>query len=247
MASLAERLGDWLSYRPSDFLMFSPRTYWRLFELHNEAWGPLPWVMVAVAVVAIVWIALRSANSGAARAAMSVTGAGLAAALVFVAWAFVIERYEPINWAAPGLAVLLVMLAVGVAALAWRGERQADPSRAQRKMAVGLALFALFGHPLLAPLAGRPLGGAEVIGLTPDPTVIAAIAWLLWHGAPASRPGLALWRGAVASALLCAAASAATLAVMEEWPALVPSAAALIAAASLVTSRRSSARRRLRA
>ena len=33
---------EWESYRLSDFLLFSPRTYWRLFELHNEALWPLP-------------------------------------------------------------------------------------------------------------------------------------------------------------------------------------------------------------
>ncbi len=27
---------EWWSYRPGDFLLFSPRTYWRLFQLANE-------------------------------------------------------------------------------------------------------------------------------------------------------------------------------------------------------------------
>ena len=30
---------DW-SYRLSDFLLFSPRVYWRMFELHNAALWP---------------------------------------------------------------------------------------------------------------------------------------------------------------------------------------------------------------
>ena len=28
-------MSEWWTYRPSDFLLFSARTYWRLFELHN--------------------------------------------------------------------------------------------------------------------------------------------------------------------------------------------------------------------
>ena len=28
---------EWWSYRPGDFLLFSPRTYWRLFQLANES------------------------------------------------------------------------------------------------------------------------------------------------------------------------------------------------------------------
>ncbi|RUA22758.1 hypothetical protein DSL92_03940 [Billgrantia gudaonensis] len=35
-------MSEWLSYRPQDFLMFSPRVYERLFVLHNEALWPAP-------------------------------------------------------------------------------------------------------------------------------------------------------------------------------------------------------------
>ena len=32
-------MSEWWTYRPSDFLMFSPRTYHRLVELYNaEVW-----------------------------------------------------------------------------------------------------------------------------------------------------------------------------------------------------------------
>jgi len=33
-------MSEWWTYRPEDFLLFSPRVYWRLFELHNEALWP---------------------------------------------------------------------------------------------------------------------------------------------------------------------------------------------------------------
>ena len=32
-------MSEWWTYRPSDFLLFAPRTYYRLFELYNaEIW-----------------------------------------------------------------------------------------------------------------------------------------------------------------------------------------------------------------
>ena len=34
-------MSEWWTYRPSDLLMFAPRTYWRLFELHNESLWPM--------------------------------------------------------------------------------------------------------------------------------------------------------------------------------------------------------------
>ena len=34
---------EWWTYSLSDFLMFSPRTYYRLFELHNAAIWPAQW------------------------------------------------------------------------------------------------------------------------------------------------------------------------------------------------------------
>jgi hypothetical protein len=37
-------MSEWWTYRPEDFLLFSPRVYWRMFELQNEvACGPGNW------------------------------------------------------------------------------------------------------------------------------------------------------------------------------------------------------------
>jgi len=45
---------EWWSYRPGDFLLFSPRTYWRLFQLANEALWPLqiPVLLIGDAILA---------------------------------------------------------------------------------------------------------------------------------------------------------------------------------------------------
>ena len=34
-------MSEWWTYRAEDFLLFSPRVYWRMFELHNTALWPL--------------------------------------------------------------------------------------------------------------------------------------------------------------------------------------------------------------
>ena len=62
-------MSEWLSYRPSDFLMFAPRTYWRLFELHNGAWWPAQPLAVLAELGWMGWL-LRSgppASIGAQR------------------------------------------------------------------------------------------------------------------------------------------------------------------------------------
>ncbi len=46
---------DWSTYRLEDFLLFSPRTYYRLFELHNAA----VWPGQVLALAAAVWFHLR--------------------------------------------------------------------------------------------------------------------------------------------------------------------------------------------
>ena len=45
-------MSEWWSYSLSDFLMFSPRTYYRLFELYNLAlW---PWHIAGLALGLVV-------------------------------------------------------------------------------------------------------------------------------------------------------------------------------------------------
>jgi hypothetical protein len=46
---------EWWTYRLSDFLMFSARTYRRLFELYNAEVWPLP---ALVCIGAALWIGI---------------------------------------------------------------------------------------------------------------------------------------------------------------------------------------------
>ena len=57
---------EWWTYRPSDFLLFSPRTYSRLFELYNaEVW---PAHLLALGLGLALWLAFWQRRAWAAHA-----------------------------------------------------------------------------------------------------------------------------------------------------------------------------------
>lgn len=210
-------MSEWWSYRPSDLLMFSPRIYWRLFEAQNQALWPLSLLLPAAALAGLPWW-LRGREAAARTSAM-----GLGLVWLLVAWAFLWQRYAPINWAAEAFAAAFVLQGLG---LLWAGMGKPLPIAAeprQRRVGLALLLWALLGHPLLAALGGRPWSQAEIFGLAPDPTAIGTLGWLLLLGRPA-----ALW---VVPLLWCAI-SATTLATMGSAQALVPLAAAGLAVAA---------------
>jgi hypothetical protein len=217
---------EWSSYRPSDFLMFAPATYWRLFELANRAAWPAPLAAIGVGAAWCGW-AFRAPGSAAGRAG----AAALALACATSGWFFVHQRYAAINWAAEWLAVALGLQALLFALLAVLPRlRRAAPRR--RHFAWVLIAWAVLLQPLLALAQQRPWTQAEVLGIAPDPTLIAALGLLLWlqPTAPAQR---ALWCVAWIVPVLGALASAATLAVVGSSQALVLPAALLLAGVGL--------------
>jgi hypothetical protein len=212
----------WLGYRPEDFLLFAPRTYWRLFELANAQVWPLQLPILVLGVAVLVWIARPRPWSDRAIAI-----------LMALAWAatggwFIGTWYAPINWAAGY--VVPVFLAQAVL-FAWLGLARSRPlfamrGRAADRIGFGLVVYAVVLHPLTAPLAGRPPGGAEIAGIAPDPTAIATL------GLVALMPrGVAGWLMLVAPLLWCLV-SGATLLTMEAWQGAVPLAALAIALAA---------------
>ena len=211
---------EWWSYRPSDFLMFAPRTYWRLFELHNTAWWPLPPLLLIAGLAWLVW--LRRGGQPGWRAG----AAGLAAGWLFVALTFTWQRYVPINWAATAFAVGQIALALVLAALAKRTDLHATPHGLRRYLACSLWFWAVLVQPALAPAAGRPWAQAEVIALAPDPTALATLGLLLFAEAASTT---ARWwlRAAWALSLTWCAISAATLLTMGAAQGWVMVAAAL--------------------
>lgn len=167
-------MSAWWTYQPSDFLMFSPRVYYRLFELHNESLWPLQLLMVLLGL-AILFMLLRRA-----RIADRFIYIILGAIWIWVGWSFIWERYATINWpliyVAPFFALeALLLIAVG---LLGRGIRMPRRYTVFDAATLGLLLFSLIGYPFVAPMMGRGWLAAEIFGIVPDPTAVATLAIL---------------------------------------------------------------------
>ena len=194
-------MSEWWTYRPSDFLLFSARTYYRLFEIHNAALWPAQVVAVGMAAL-LLWLAWQGGR-GAARGALAVVAAGWLCCAGAYFWA----RYLSINWAAAWFAATFAMEGALLLGLASSRACPALPTRAPggrvgRRRAVGAALLIVaIAYPLAAPLLGRPWQQAEVFGLAPDPTAIGTLGLLLLlePGPERRLPGWlrATWLGAL--------------------------------------------------
>jgi hypothetical protein len=224
---------EWWTYRFEDFVLFSPRVYRRMFELHNEAVWPLHIPALLLGVAILMWVV--RARPWSDRAVPAV----LAALWLWLAWSFLWQRYAAINWAATYAAAAFVMQAL---LLAWIGALRSRLRFAASWTApgvVGLALFlyALLLQPLTARLAGRPIWAAEVFGIAPDPTAIATLGLLSLASG-----------GAMASLLLVVplawcVVSWATLHAMGSPEGWIPLAAAGLAVAARLGYRINSYRR----
>ena len=168
-------MSEWWTYRPSDFLMFSPRTYWRLLELANAQMWPLQLPIVALA---LVWLLMRWRRPVAATWAR-LGAAYLGACWAWVAWAFLHQRFAAINWPANGFAVAFAIQAFGLAVLAALGGIGPAPWGPRSTAGVALAVWALLGQPLVGLALGRPWTQSEVMAIAPDPTAIAMLAYLM--------------------------------------------------------------------
>lgn len=212
-------MSEWWTYRLSDFLMFAPRTYYRLFELHNAEIWPAPLVGIAL-TIAVLWLTWHVQHG-------RVVAAILAAAWLFAAWAYHWERYATINTAAPSYAIGFALQGL---LLAWFGMMRDGLRPAFRPDPAGTLGFVLIAvaslYPFLAPLLGRPWMQAEIFGLAPDPTAIATIGVLL------RAKGGAAWL--LPLPLLWCAISAATLWTMDSPEAVVPAVVAVLATAMVL-------------
>ena len=197
------------SWAPEDFLLFSPRAYWRLFALENAAVWPAQLLLLAAGLVLVACLLRDWRPSG--RWGGPALGLALAAAWFWAGWQFLALRYGAINWAAPMLAWGFYVQAVLLAALGLSGRLDLAGRGTRAGAGIGLLAAALFAWPLLAPLDGRPWQEAEVFAIAPDPTAIATLALLAltprnrWTALLAIVP--ALWL----------AVSALTLFTMGAW------------------------------
>lgn len=215
---------DW-SYRLSDFLLFSPRVYWRMFELHNEALWPLPLVTLGLGIAALALAILRPRHHGRLIAIL------LAVPWGWIGWSFLWQRYATINWAAAYVAPLFALEAVLLLIIGGAPPQLSFDQRGTRRIIGVLLSVVALAYPLLAPLFSRPWQAAEMFGTAPDPTALATLGLLLL--ARGNRARL-LWPIPV---LWCVTTSA-TLWAMNDPQAGIPLIAVALAAAGAAASAR---------
>lgn len=218
-------MSEWWTYSPHDLLMFAPRTYYRLFELHNAAvW---PWHLLALAcglaLLALLW--RGGVLAGRLLAAI------LAGCWLWVAWSFLLARYATINLAASYFAALFVAEAVLLLAVGTIAGRLRFEARGHR-LGVALFVFALLVQPWLGRVFGRPLSQAEVFAIAPDPTALATLGLL------ATVPGAWKWALLPIPLVWCAITGGTLWAMSAPDAWLAPAAAALAVTASLWPARR---------
>ncbi|CAM3397198.1 DUF6064 family protein [Halomonas lysinitropha] len=213
----------WWTYRPDDLLMFSPRVYARLFELHNQALWPAQ--LIALALGGMALVVLLRPDPRATRLLVLL----LAVAWVFVAWAFLWQRFAPIHWGIDYIIPLFGLQALLLVALGCLrgGLRLPGHWSMRRGIGIGLFVYALALHPLVAVVTGRGLSGAEVIGLTPDPLAMATLGV-----AAMTEPARRAWSLLVIPALWCLL-SWITLETLGERGAWLP----LLAVVAALTAR----------
>jgi Family of unknown function (DUF6064) len=200
-------VSEWWTYTLGDFLMFSPTTYWRLVENYNRDVWP---AQLAGLMAGTIALALTlSPREGAAR----LQAVLLAAAFVWVGWAFHWQRYATINWAARYLAFAFWVQAALLMVLALlRSKDPIDLNGAAQRIGWFLALAGLVLYPLGSAWDGKVWSQIEVFGVSPEPTALVCLGLVLAH----ARPPPPFFRWALALiptvSLLVAAATFKTMA-----------------------------------
>ena len=165
----------WWTYGITDLVLFTPETYFRLFQLYHREWWPMQLACLAMAVVILLCLWLRPARGGRVIAIL------LAASWAWVGWAFLHLRFAPIHWVANWYAVAfflqaLLLLIYGVSR---RGMEFESGITVRTGIGVVVLLGALLVMPATAHLTGREWMQAELFAMTPDATALATLGLLL--------------------------------------------------------------------
>jgi hypothetical protein len=207
---------EWFGYTLSDALMFSPRVYYRLIELYNEAVAPAQALTIGLGL-AILAALVRGGG-------IRFPAIALGAIWLWVSYAFLWERFATINWPISYVLPFTVLQGLMLIGIGVAGAGVSLPARHNIAAAAGFTLFAaaVILYPVIAPLLDRPWPAAEIFGLMPDPTAVATLAFL------AIASGRARWLPMIVPLLWCAISSV-TLWTMgsAEW--FIPIGGALVA------------------
>lgn len=172
-------MGELASYRLSDFILFSQTTYYRQFELYNQAIWPLHIVVVLLALM--IFYALWKKPAWAGRGIALI----LTVSWLWVAWAFLYQRFYQIHIVADWYALGFILQA---GLIAWYGVIKNRftlfvKSRLRLTIGSGLLFITLVFYPFIAAISGRHWMQLEMFALAPDPTALATVAFLLFYKA----------------------------------------------------------------
>src|SRR5690606_32768147 len=99
-------MSEWWTYSLSVFLLFSPQTYYRLFEIYNLEICPAQ--IIALTLGLLILGLLRTRHHWSGRIIATI----LAVFWLWIAWAFHLQRYAPINWVAEHFATAFAIEAL---------------------------------------------------------------------------------------------------------------------------------------
>lgn len=165
----------WFSYSLHDLLIFSEESYFRLYELANQALWPLQIPLVFSAILAM-WLT-RSKHEYARHIILL----WLVIIWLFVGLWFVNGFYSQINTLAKPLSYLFLIESFLLALSAVLTRRDSRYAAANWLTFSGwfLLIYAYFVHPLSGLIGGRVFIGLEFVGVAPDPTALATIGYLM--------------------------------------------------------------------
>lgn len=164
------------SFSIRDFLIFSPESYFKLFELSNQALWPFH-IAIALMAVAILFLLYKRYNF-----APALIYAWLGMSWVFVGYWYFNLHYSQISTYAHILsyifwaeACLLFLVAV------FSDHDDSLPIKKWRWiLGEGLILYGLLLHPVVSLLLwNQALIRVELFSTAPDPTAIATIGFVL--------------------------------------------------------------------
>jgi hypothetical protein len=170
-------MSEWWSYRPSDFLMFSSRVYYRQIESFNADHWPLHIALFAVFIY-LLFACFKQRTLHIRISFILLSGM----------WAFISLDYfraylVTIHWGVRYAIYAFLLQAVLLLLRGISGFGISLPQRnAVRWTGIALIMGALVVFPFLGVLSGRGYESAEVVGAMPTPTVIATLGFLLAAG-----------------------------------------------------------------
>ncbi|MDB4409735.1 DUF6064 family protein [Gammaproteobacteria bacterium] len=168
-------MNEWWTYDIADLVLFTPGTYFRLFELYHRDWWPVQLACLAMAAVILLCLRLKSNRGNRVIAIL------LAASWAWVGWVFLHLRFAPIHWIANWYAVafFLQALLLFIYGVSRRGMKFESGNTLRARIGVFVLLGALLAMPATALITGREWMQTELFAMTPDATALATLGLLL--------------------------------------------------------------------